>query len=125
MTDPETGHQMVLNIEGWMPSWGDLTEFAPEALGIAGGMGGAAIAGAAGTALSPIGAFAAGSAGGGVGYAAGKTPRSRSSTTGMETPTHVALRIRRLVLPVMLQSVQPVKVLAAWSLLVRVLLVSR
>ncbi|UXT56697.1 hypothetical protein FY134_03155 [Agrobacterium fabrum] len=72
MTDPETGHQMVLNIEGWMPSWGDLTEFAPEALGIAGGMGGAAIAGAAGTALSPIGAFAAGSAGGGVGYAAGK-----------------------------------------------------
>ncbi len=72
MTDPDTGQQMVFNIEGWMPSWGDLTGFAPEALGIAGGMGGAAVAGTLGTALSPIGTFAAGSAVGGVGYAAGK-----------------------------------------------------
>lgn len=72
MTDPQTGQQMVFNIEGWMPSWGDVSAFAPEALGIAGGMGGAAVAGALGTALSPVGTFAAGSAGAGVGYAAGK-----------------------------------------------------
>lgn len=72
MTDPQTGQQMVLNVEGWLPSWGDVSAFAPEALGIAGGMGGAAVAGTFGTALSPVGTFAAGSAGAGVGYAAGK-----------------------------------------------------
>lgn len=80
MTNPETGADMVLNVEGWMPSWGDVAELGPEAVGAIAGLGGSILGGigggAAGTAVPVVGnatgAIAGGIAGGGAGYSAGK-----------------------------------------------------
>lgn len=73
MTDPESGGRMVYNVEGWMPSWGDFAEFAPEAVGIAGSLVGGAGGGALGTLASPVAGNIAGAvAGSGAGYSAGK-----------------------------------------------------
>lgn len=72
MTDPETGKPMLFNREGWLPSWGDVAEFIPEAVGgVSGALTGAA-GGAVGTAAGPVGTGAGAIAGGATGYAAGK-----------------------------------------------------
>ncbi len=72
MTDPETNKPMLFNREGWLPSWGDVAEFVPEAVGgVSGALTGATGA-AVGTAAGPVGTGAGAIAGGATGYAAGK-----------------------------------------------------
>lgn len=72
MTDPETGKPMLFNREGWLPSWGDVAEFIPEAVGgVSGALTGAA-GGAVGTAAGPVGTGAGAITGGASGYAVGK-----------------------------------------------------
>ncbi|MCZ7926180.1 hypothetical protein [Agrobacterium pusense] len=69
MTDPDTGETIVLNQEGWIPSWGDVAQATPEIVGGVLGTGGSILGAAAGLGAASLPAAAAGA---GIGYGAGK-----------------------------------------------------
>lgn len=74
MTDRETGEEIVLNKEGWIPSLSDFAGYAPDLTGGAlGGVLGALGGSAGGTVFAgPVGTVGGAMAGGATGYAGGK-----------------------------------------------------
>ncbi|SCX19602.1 hypothetical protein [Agrobacterium rosae] len=80
MRDKTTGKPMVFNVKGWVPSWGDVGDAAPEIVGGVGGLAGGIVGGAMGAGAGSVvpvvgtttGALAAGSAGAGIGYGSGR-----------------------------------------------------
>lgn len=68
---------MLFNREGWLPSFGDMAEFVPEAIGgVSGALTGAAGA-VVGASAGPVGSGAGVVAGGATGYAVGKRATQR------------------------------------------------
>lgn len=71
MRDPDSGELMVYNREGWMPSWADVVDAAPDIGGTIASIPSTVVGGAVGSAAGPVGTFAGGAAAGAAGYAGG------------------------------------------------------